>query len=146
MLWHLYIHKGTAYVPTVARTEAGFYMDIDPVAAIPASAFEILRRAITETMGKGNPIVPTPTRAAFPEPVVLKYAKVKSWPAFGKTSECFEIYEKGNVYQIQHAQETSSGGWEDNPAKTESFPSGVTLDQVAQRVIALIQRSGSVGH
>ena len=139
MLWHLYIRDGTAYVPVVARTEAGFYMDIDPVAVIRVTDTEGLQRAIKDAMSKGNPIVPTPTRATFPKPVVLKHTKFKTWSAFGTGAECFEICEKGNIFQIQQAQKTPSGGWEDNPAKIESLPPGTTPADVARRVVAMVQ-------
>src|SRR5688572_21248607 len=82
MLWQLYLRKGMAYVPTVAQTGAGFYTNIEPVAVVPVTDSGALENAIKIAMSKGNPIVPTPTRDAFPKPVVLEYAKVKSWSAF----------------------------------------------------------------
>ena len=36
-LWLLTIRKGQAFMPTMARTEAGFYIGIDPVEVIDAS-------------------------------------------------------------------------------------------------------------
>jgi hypothetical protein len=85
MLWGLgfYVRKGIAYVPTRAITEAG-YLDVEPVAVAAVADFETFRRAIYDALRRGNPTVPTPTRAKFPVPVVLKYAKARSWSAFEK--------------------------------------------------------------
>ena len=55
MLWQLYLRKGTAYVPIVAQTEAGFYTDIEPVAVVPVTDSRALENAIKAAMSKGNP-------------------------------------------------------------------------------------------
>jgi len=104
MLWQLYLRNGTVYVPTVAQTEAGFYMDIEPVNVVSANDSEALQRAIMEAMSRGNPIIPTPTRAASPKPTVLKYSKAKSWSAFEKQASNWTIVEKACNYQINRAE------------------------------------------
>ncbi len=139
MLWQVYSRKGLVYVPTVARTEAGYYMDIDPVEVVPAKDTPSLERAIKKAISNGNPIVPTPSRAAFPEPVVLKYAGMKSWRAFENGASNWTIVQKDGIYEIKPGRKRLDKGWEDDPAKVESLPRGVRLDEVAQRVAILIQ-------
>jgi hypothetical protein len=135
---------GTVYVPTVAQTEAGFYLDIDPVEVVPAADTESLQRTIRKALSSGNPIVATPTRATFPKPVVVKYAKVKSWSTFEKGTLVWTIVENSGNYQIEPKRKAPDRGWEDDPTKIESLPSGTTPDGVAQRVVALIQLSEGV--
>jgi hypothetical protein len=144
MLWQLYLRNGTVYVPTVAQTEAGYYMDIEPVEAVSATDTGALEHAIKEAMSKGNPIVPTPRRATFPKPVVLKHANVKSWSAFEKGTLNWTIVGKSGNYQIKPGRKRPDKGWEEDPAKIESLPPGTTLDEVARRVVALVQLSVSV--
>ena len=69
MLWHVYLRKGIVFVPTVARTQAGYYLDIEPVAAISATDAEAVRDVVKQAITRGNPLVPTPTRATFPSRV-----------------------------------------------------------------------------
>ena len=64
----------------MAKTEAGIYTDIEPVTVVPVADTDALMAAIKKTMVRGNPIIPTPKRDSWPEPVVLKYAKVVSQP------------------------------------------------------------------
>jgi hypothetical protein len=64
MLWNFYLRNGTAYVPTVAQTEAGFYLDVEPVEVVPATDFQALQQAIKRSLNRGNPKVPTPSRAS----------------------------------------------------------------------------------
>ena len=77
-LWHLYLRNGMVYVPTMAQAESGghlgYFMDIDPVEVVSVTDTETLQRAIKEAVGKGNPVVPAPTRDTFPESC---YAKIR---------------------------------------------------------------------
>jgi hypothetical protein len=138
MLWQLYIRNGMVYVPTVAKTEAGFYMDIDPVRAVPATEPDTLRAAIIEAISNGNPVVPTPTRAAFPKPVILRHAGVKSWSTFEKSATYWEILETDGGYRIGPGKRSAAGGWEEDPERGEFLPPGTTVDIVAQRVATLL--------
>lgn len=136
MLWHLYLKKGTAYVPAVGQAEAGFYTEIEPVSVVPVTDSGALQSAIKNAISKGNPIVPTPPRAE--KPVVLKYANVKSWSAFEKDTLTWKIFEKAGRYEIKPGRRHPDGGWEDDLNRIESLPAGATLDDVAGRVAALL--------
>lgn len=141
-VWNIYLRNGIVYVPTVAQAESGghlgYFMDIDPVEVVAVADTEALQFAIKKVMSKGNPIVPAPTRATFPKPVVLKYAKVKSWSAFEKGTLNWAIEEKGGIYQIKPGRRRSDRAWEDDPGGIESLPPGTMLDTVAQRVASLV--------
>jgi hypothetical protein len=64
------LRKGVAYIPTTARTEAGYWLAIEPVEAIE----------------RGNPVVKTPTRQNFPPPVMQPYCGMKSFSEFERTA------------------------------------------------------------
>ena len=140
MLTHIYLRKGTVYLPTVARVEAGYYLDIEPVRAISASDSAGLKDAIVEAICKENQTVPTPSRAAFPKAVLLNYAKVKSWSAFEQGAVFWSIEESAGNFRIRPGRKPADErGWEDDPERIESFPSGTTPDTVAQRLVSLVQ-------
>ena len=71
MVWGFYFRKGKVYVPRMARTEAGYYLNIEPVAVVDTDDFGGVVSAIQAAIERGNPAVPTPSRANFPKPVVL---------------------------------------------------------------------------
>ena len=50
MLVSCTLKNGLVYLPTVAKTEAGFYMNRDPVAVVQAVDTEVLRRALRDVM------------------------------------------------------------------------------------------------
>ncbi len=139
MVWHIYLRNRTAFIPTVAQTDAGFYLDVDPVEVVSATDTEAFQHAVKQAIGRGNPKVPTPTRAAFPKPVVLKYATVKSWSAFEKGCLNWTIVEKDNVYRVIQGRKRPDRGWEDDPERIEALPPGTSIDEVAQRVASSVQ-------
>jgi hypothetical protein len=142
-VWHVYLRNGMVYVPTVAQAETGghlgYFMNIDPVEVVPVADTKTLQRAIKEAVFKGNPVVPAPTRATFPKPVMLNYAKVKSWSAFEKNALVWTIEKKDGNYQIKPGRRRADRGWEDDPERIESLPPGTALDMVAQRVADLVR-------
>src|SRR5215831_11181562 len=99
-MWSVYYRSGRFFVPVVAKTEAGYYLDIDPVAAVPGDALDALVTCVRAAIGRGNPRVPTPTRAEFPKPVVLGPAGVKSWASFERTAASWTIARDAGDYVV----------------------------------------------
>src|SRR5262249_13007337 len=115
-LWHIYVRRGIAYIPTTAQTEAGFFLDVEPGAVVAAAKSDLLQKAVTDAIRRGNPTVATPTRAAFPKPVVLRYADAKTWANFERDAQSWSIVEKDGVYVIMRGRRRADGrGWEDDP-------------------------------
>jgi hypothetical protein len=139
MLWHVYVRQGIAYVPTVAQAEAGFYIGIEPVVAVPATDVDAVQAAVRQAIGKGNPRIPTPSRAAFPQPVVLKHARVKSWSAFEKGASLLTISRKDERYKIQAGRKRHDAGWEPDPSQIELMPEGADVEAVAERVSSAVR-------
>ena len=137
MLWNLYIRNGIVYVPTVAKTEAGFYMDIDPVRTVPVVESDRLQAAVAAAISDGNPAIPTPSYGAFPKPVILKHAAVRSWAAFERSATYWRISEKEGRYCIGPGRRAADRGWE-GPVHEELLPAGTTVNTVAQRVASLL--------
>jgi hypothetical protein len=79
---HLYLRRGTVYLPTMGKMDEGFYRGVEPVADVSASNTEEIRQALRATIARGNPVVPILRRSEIPPPVLLKYAGVKSWSTF----------------------------------------------------------------
>jgi hypothetical protein len=130
----------------MAETEAGFYLEIEPVQVASASDTEALQTAIKEIVSKGNPVVATPSRATFPKPFLQRYAKVKSWSAFEREAQIWKVVEEAGIYRIKQGRKHASGrGWEDDPAGIESLPSGTTLDAMVKR-FAFLLRSALSNH
>jgi hypothetical protein len=135
---HLYLRKGKVFIPTFGRVDKGLYRDIEPVAVVDVSDTDALRQAFHETIARGNPPTPYYPRDAYPQPVVAKYAGVKTWSAFARGASPWNIKEKDGTYQIVGHRKGPSG-WVEDPEQRIQFPPGTTLDQVIDHMIAVLQ-------
>ena len=143
MLWHIYLHKGTVFVPTVAKTEAGFFFDVEPVAVIERFDHVRIADAIKWVVIKGNPVIETPTRLTFPKPAVLNYANVKSWAAFEKKALCWIVTKKEDVLQVCPQRKKPTGGWDDDTERKETFTGTTAIDEIANIVAGEISATQS---
>jgi hypothetical protein len=139
MLFHSYLRNGIVYVPTVVQLSTGAYMDVDPVAVAPATNFEGLRHAFLEAIGKKNAIVPPPPKDKWPPPVLLKYARAKTWSAFARGASLWSIDEADGNYEIFGYRTHPKGYWVPDPAQKTIFPPGSTVDEVVIGMIAILQ-------
>jgi hypothetical protein len=143
MLVSCILKKGIAYIPTAAKTEAGFHMIGEPVAVVPAADSYALQRALRDAMTRGNAVIPTPKRDAFPRSVLPKYAGEKSWSAFMRGASEWDIYEKDGNYQITPWMKDPEGSqsWVPDSAHKIVFPPNTVLDEVIDRMIAILQNA-----
>lgn len=133
-LWLLFVFKGKAFVLTMAKTEAGFYMGVEPIDVVDLADKVELEKAIIAAIQRGNPSVPTPPREGFPEPI-LKYAKVRSIAAFEKQSKCWKLSFRDNAYLIAPYRLSRHGGSEEDTIRTEAIPDDIPLEKVVRRLI-----------
>jgi hypothetical protein len=139
MKWRVYLRKGQVILPTFGLVTPGLYRDIEPVAVVAVSDTEALRLAFKETIGRGNP--PTgPYPRPNPPPVVIKHAGVKSWRAFARDASPWLVKQQDGQYRIiGHRREPND--WVPDPDQTVDFSPGTTLDQVIDRMIAILQEA-----
>ena len=133
-MWHVYVRKDAAFVPDVAKTEAGFYLDVEPVKTVKLEDFSALAGAIDLVMAKGNPTVPTPTRGGFPKPVILKPAGVESWNAFVERGACYTIFIGQGEIEIAETGRNDVGEWVDAPSLDEKLPGDSTAMDIAKHI------------
>jgi hypothetical protein len=140
MLYHCYVRKSLVFVPTVAKVERGGpYSDVEPVAVVPVSDTAGLRHAFRETIARGNPIVPVVLRYDLPPPILLKYAGVKNWSAFARGTVTWGIIETDGAYRIIGYRKRADRGWEQDPDQVVKLPPGSSVDEVIERMIAIVQ-------
>jgi hypothetical protein len=92
-----------------------------------------------DTIDRKNIIIPNPPKNSWPPPVLLKYAGVKTWSAFARGAAVWSIEETGGNYQIVGYRTHRNGYWEKDPDQKIELPPGSTVDQVIDRMIAILQ-------
>lgn len=145
MLIDFAVLRGRVYVPTVAKTEAGFYQTIEPVAVVELSDRQALIDVLKAMLLKGNPIIPTPRPPGRATSPILKYSPIKSLSKFDKEAVYWQIYEKGGVYEFGPLKRRADRGWEEDPDKIQKVPLDSTLDEVLSQVVRSVQMSSALG-
>lgn len=141
MYSHFYLRDGTVDVPTMGMMEKGFYRGIEPVSVVPVTNANALREALTATITRGNPVVPKLQRREWPPPVVLQYAGVKSWSAFERGMMLWSIEDKDGVWRVAGTRKGTDGAMVDDPEQTVSFPPVTPVQDVVNRMIAILQQA-----
>jgi hypothetical protein len=139
-VWHVYIRNGTAYIPNVARTEAGFYMGIEPVRIITLDDFPSLASAIGQAMASGNPQVPTPTRDDYKKPFLINVSGVKTWKAFERKGACFTIFLDDKQLEISESGRNEEGGWVDDPSLSQTLAVNSSAKEIAKCIIERVAK------
>lgn len=143
MLCHMYLDRrtGTVLVPRTAKTEAGYWLDVEPVkrASVddPASISHVLREAIEHE----ELIVASPTRAMFPKPVVLAHSTARSWSDFEKRNVQFSLLRTPDGrFRIERYQKAPEGvGVIVDEAASKTFTQGASIDEVTAELLSMMR-------
>lgn len=141
MLLSCYLRNRVVYIPTFGKVPGGPYRQIEPVAVVPVADIADLRRSVQEALARGNPEVPNLLRAEHGDPIIPKYAGVRTYSAFARPARHWLIDEKQGVYRIIGQRKLPRGGWVDDPAQTVTFSAGSSADDMIDRMIAILQEA-----
>jgi hypothetical protein len=143
MLFTCNLRDGVVYVPTMGRRKSEpIYTTIEPVSVVSLSSPEDVRRALLETIARRNVVIPDPDPNALRAPsLILKYAGVRSWSAFYRNASTWSIIEDDGVYKILNYRKHPKGYWQPDLAHEIQFPGGTTVDDVVDRMIAILQEA-----
>lgn len=146
MLYNSFFKNNVVYVPTVVKLQTGAYMDVEPVAVVPVTNSEALRRAFFDAIAKGNAVVPNPPKDNWPSPVLLKYTGAKTWSSFKRGASHWHIQEKDGNFQIVGYRSHRKGYWEEDPDQVIKFPAGTNIEEVIERMITILQDNARSKH
>jgi hypothetical protein len=134
-LWLIFVFREQVFVPTTARTKAGFYLGIEPVEVVAARDRAAVEQALMRVISRGNPSIPTPVRATFPKNPLLKYAKVKSDSSFDSQTKSWQLSKRDGAYFIIPHRPRKNRGKEEDTERGEAIPAAVPLETVVRRLI-----------
>jgi hypothetical protein len=134
-----YLRRGTVYVPTMAQTEAGYWLGVEPVVVEKVADADALKGVLLRAMNRGNPIVPTPTREHFPPDVMRRHCGMKSFSAFERTAQRWSISQRGDSYVICPWSRSARyrGAWEEDHERKTIVPAAMTFEEIARRVASI---------
>lgn len=143
MICHFYLRQGVVYIPTWGVIGKNFYRGVEPVAVVPLSNTDALRRALSHTIARGNPSVPDLPGSQWPPPVTMKYAGVKTWSAFERGTSYWGVEEHDGIFRIMFHQKADTEGFKEEKEKRITFPAGTKADSVIDRMISILQEAAT---
>jgi len=118
----------------MARTEAGYWLMVEPVHVEAAGTAEALQKALLAVIARGNPTVQTPTRSNFPRPIMERYCGMKSLSTFERTATYWTISQNEHSFRVYQwrRSERYRGAWEENHDGEIRLPVGTPLEEVTR--------------
>ena len=118
----------------MARTEAGYWIQVEPVEIQKVETVEAIEQLLLAVLGRGNPVVPTPTRQGFPAPVMKGYCGLKSLSAFERRATRWSISGDRVGYRIYEWRLSERyRGAREAPDSEVRLPADTPLKDVAHR-------------
>jgi hypothetical protein len=141
----LRLYKGIVHIPTSYIVERnGFFFEGTPLDSVPVEQTEKLRQAILAAMGRDNPpISRAEVGAALSDSknsAMLAATRARSWSVLDRqTQGLWSIVDRSGFYEIRVKEPMAPRGWHEDKTKRVQFPSGTSVDEVIERLIAMIQ-------
>jgi hypothetical protein len=146
MLINIYWNRktGEVIVPTVAQTEAGLWLDIEPVEIAswrdPASVTEAVRKSAS----RSGRMIPTPSRLNFPKPVVLVHSSAKNLNDFERKFDQISLVRSpdGSISIERYKKAPEGTGRVVDIARSTRHPPNVSIDQLVSELAEGISSNG----
>ena len=132
---------GDVIVPTVAKTEAGYWLSIEPVECASWNDLQAVIGAVRKAISRAGQVIPTPSRQNFPKPVVLPYSNAKTINEFERKYDMVSLSQSslGN-YSIERYRKAPEGtGGVFDPDASTTYPLGTSLEEVISSLSSSIQ-------
>ncbi len=133
-LIRLYIRHEKLILPTVAETEAGFYVDMEPIDVFEIHELEKWRQEIYLRLVNGNPLVPTPERSEDPGSAILERLNITKWSTFETSAIMYTIHSGGRYISIYRTGKGADGMWTQDNTDLRQFASQTPLSWIAKAV------------
>jgi hypothetical protein len=131
------VRKGKAYTCVAAQTEAGFYVDSEPVFVVDLHTDEVLA-ALEKVIALGHPSVPTPTVEEMRKRpgLIPSAAGVSSWKKLAQGGASYSIqWRKDSTITLFISRLDKKGRFEWDPARTRTFAGDTPLRTVVEAIL-----------
>ena len=138
---YLHIKSGRIMVPSTSKTEAGYYLDCEPVEVATASDLPSISQAIKRSWGRGCKAVATPHRDAFPKWVLLKHSGAKTPRELHRQCLMWSFGENSDGgFRIEGFKSLADGrGAESDSATLIVFPSGTLFEDAIEKLMEMMR-------
>ncbi len=129
-LARFYLSAEQVIIPTVARTEEGFYTDVEPVAVIDIKDSDTIKESMLAVLSRDNPEIPTPARVEEPGSVVLDALGIKKWAVFEKKAVLYTVHKRAESIVVYATGRGADGMWIEQKNREKQFEAETPLVEI----------------
>lgn len=129
-LIRLYIFHEKIVLPVVAETEAGFYVDVEPIQVFSISDKNAWKNAVYSTLSKGNPVIPTPDGSEEPGSAILEKLNIQKWSTFETSATMYTVHLGGGYIRIYKTGRGADGMWSNSENSQRQFAGRAPLSSI----------------
>jgi hypothetical protein len=141
MHFRIDVFKNKVIIPIQAKTDAGYFLDIEPAEVINTDNPVGIEEAFKRLVQRGNPLVAAPKREAFPKPVVLSYSGSKSLHVYERSLRSWYVEVTETAYQITPLRHRSDRGFEEELENAQHFSVKIGIPGLAKLVAKTVTAS-----
>ena len=130
-----YLYREKVVVPTVKQTEAGFYVDSQPVEVHPINDRQSLHSELVQALTKANEVVPTPSADQEAGSVILDKLGLHKWSSFEKSAVMYTIMLGVRYITVYASGRGADGMWSESSSKQRLFHPKLSREAIADLLI-----------
>jgi hypothetical protein len=134
---NVFVRRGKCYTCMLAQTEAGFYVDSEPVFVTDLVA-DALLSALERVIALGHPKIPTPTPEEMRKQIgpIPSAIGVNSWKKLAQGGAAYSIqWNPDKSITLFMSRLDKKGRFEWDPAKTHTFPEDTPLRTMVEAIL-----------
>ena len=141
--WSCYLVDGKVLIPTKGKTTEGLGIHIEPMTVVSILEQEVLKKALLETIARGNPVHSFKEVESQLKIGIHKKVGMKSYKVFNHVAILWGIEKKDDIYSIDFSKIAIDGrGFTPDTSKPDIvFPPNTPVEKVVDRFINIITQT-----
>jgi len=133
---YLWGPKQRLIVPKMAETDAGFFVEIEPLSIYECHDVFHWKKHIYDSLKKGMALVETPDSAQEPGSMILEKLELNSWGEFERQATLFTIHQGARYTTIYMTGPGEDGMWSHAAMTERKFHSRAPLEVIVDAIVA----------
>lgn len=129
-----YLRKKEVIVPTIAKADAGFYLDAEPVHVFKLPDTEAIKKELLQQLNSEEHEIPTP-QTEKPGSVILEKLHLKNWQSFEKETVMYTLHKGSDATNLYVTGRAESGLWAHNKDFEQQFPRTASNAEIVNAII-----------
>ncbi|MBX9878667.1 MAG: hypothetical protein K2Y22_09430 [Candidatus Obscuribacterales bacterium] len=134
-LLRCYLRKKQVIIPTIAKADAGFYLDAEPVHVFDLSDASGIKKELVKQQKEQEHEIPTPASGKAPGSVILEKLHLTNWQNFEKETVMYTLHRGNEGAALYVTGRAANGLWSHNKDFEHKFPESASAEEIADSIM-----------